>query len=312
MVPDKQHAKFGAPVSFTVSAVDPGNLPVQLAVGGMPAGASFDPASGRFDWVPNASQAGKYKVTFTGVNSAAQTSTAQTTIEVDSGTPVLTPSKQFSCSSGSIASLTGKWLAAPGSTLSDSTGSAMELGGTKVKVNGQNVPVLFSSATRVNFLCPVIDPGTQLSVTVETDAGTTEPVTTMMQEASPTILSLEDQSQAQGVVSFPDTTDLAMMRNFRVPAHPAQPGDQIMIWASGLGPTAASAGTVLVKLGDAAAKVESVNAVPGQAGLYTIQVQVPVVVAFGDAVPVQIQVATPDGRQFNSNTVTATIEPVRQ
>jgi uncharacterized protein (TIGR03437 family) len=188
----------------------------------------------------------------------------------------------------------------------------MELGGTKVKVNGQNVPVLFSSATRVNFLCPVMDPGTQLSVTVETDAGTTEPVTTMMQEASPTILSLEDQSQAQGVVSFPDTTDLAMMRNFRVPAHPAQPGDQIMIWASGLGPTAASAGTVLVKLGDAAAKVESVNAVSGQAGLYTIQVQVPVVVAFGDAVPVQIQVATPDGRQFNSNTVTATIEPVRQ
>jgi uncharacterized protein (TIGR03437 family) len=187
------------------------------------------------------------------------------------------------------------------------------LGGTKVKVNGQNVPVLFSSAVRVNFLCPALDPGTQLSVAVETDAGTTEPFTTIMQEATPTILSLEDQSQAQGVVSFLDTTDLAMMRNFRVPAHPAQPGDQILIWASGLGSAAGtSAGTVLVKLGDAAAKVESVNAVPGQAGLYTIQIEVPAVVAFGDALPVQVQVATPDGRQFNSNTVTATIEPVRQ
>jgi uncharacterized protein (TIGR03437 family) len=104
-----------------------------------------------------------------------------------------------------------------------------------------------------------------------------------------------------------------MMRNFRVPAHPAQPGDQILIWASGLGSAVeTSAGTVLVKLGDAAAKVESVNAVPGQAGLYTIQIEVPAVVAFGDALPVQVQVATPDGRQFNSNTVTATIEPVRQ
>jgi uncharacterized protein (TIGR03437 family) len=134
-----------------------------------------------------------------------------------------------------------------------------------------------------------------------------------MLEASPTILSLEGQSQAPGVVSFPDTTDLAMMRNFRVPAHPAQPGDQILIWARGLGSvTEASAGTVLVKLGDSAAEVEAVNAVSGHAGLYTVQVRVPVVVAFGDAVPVQIQVATPDGRQFNSNTVTATIEPVRQ
>jgi hypothetical protein len=34
--------------------------------------------------------------------------------------------------------------------------------------------------------------------------------------------------------------------------------------------------------------------------------------AFGDATPVQGQIASPSGRQFNSNTVTATIEPVCQ
>jgi uncharacterized protein (TIGR03437 family) len=312
-VPDKQNAKLGAPVSFTVSAVDPGGLPVQLAVGGVPAGASFDPASGRFDWVPSASQTGRHQITFTAVNSLAQTSTAQTTIEVDSGAPVLSPSKQFACSPNSVASLTGKWLAAPGPAVSDPTGNAMELGGTKVKVNGQQVPVIISSATRVSFLCPALDPGTPLSVAVETGSGATEPVTTTMLEASPTILSLEGRDRAQGVISFPGTTDLVMMRNFRVAAHPAQPGDQILIWASGLGSAAeASSGTVLVKLGDIAAEVEAVNAVPGLAGVYTIQVRVPVGAAFGDAVPVQVQIATPSGGQFNSNTVTAVIEPVRQ
>ena len=66
-----------------------------------------------------------------------------------------------------------------------------------------------------------------------------------------------------------------------------------------------------MKIGDIAGEVESVNAVPGSAGLYAIQTRVPAGTVFGDAVPVQIQIATPGG-QFNSNTVTAAIEPVRQ
>ena len=34
--------------------------------------------------------------------------------------------------------------------------------------------------------------------------------------------------------------------------------------------------------------------------------------AFGDAVSVQLDVAAPDGHEFNGNTITATIEPVAQ
>jgi len=296
-VPDRQNAKLAEPIGFTVSAVDPDGLRVQLAMSGDPGGASFDPASGRFEWTPTASQAGKHTVTFTAVNSLAQIATAQTDIEVDAGTPVLTPSQQVSCSSSAIASLAGKWLAAPGVALSDPTGSAMELGGAKVKINGQYVPVLFSSATQVNFLCPALDAGTPLSLAVETASGVTEPLSATMVEASPAILG----------ISFPGTADLAMVRNFLVPAHPAQPGDQILIRASGLG----AAGTLLVKLGDIPAEAETVNAVAGSAGQYTIQARVPAGVAFGDAVPVQVQIASPGGRQFNSNIVAAAIEAVR-
>jgi hypothetical protein len=77
----------------------------------------------------------------------------------------------------------------------------------------------------VNFR-PGAGSRTQLIVAVETHSGVTEPLTTIMPEASPTILSLDAQSQTVGVISFPDTTDLAMMRNFKVPGHPAQSGDR--------------------------------------------------------------------------------------
>jgi uncharacterized protein (TIGR03437 family) len=271
------------------------------------------PASGSFEWVPGTSQAGKFPIAFGAMNSAHRSSSAPVVIEVDSGLPVLNSAERFSCSPGSTASLTGKWLAAPGSAFSDPSGSVMDLGGTRVKINDQYVPMLFSTATQVNFLCPALDPGTQLLISVESASGLSEPLIATMQEASPVILSLDGSGQNQGLISFAGATDLVMARNFRVPAHPAQPGDRILIWATGLGSAAGAAtGSVLVKLGDVDTEVESVQAVSGYAGVYTIQVRIPASMTFGDAVSVQLAVAAPGGHHFNSNTVTATIEPVGQ
>jgi uncharacterized protein (TIGR03437 family) len=134
-----------------------------------------------------------------------------------------------------------------------------------------------------------------------------------MREASPRILPLDGSPRKQGLVSFAGTSDLVMERNPDVQAHPAQPGDAILIWATGLGPAAeSSTGTVLVRFGDVYAQAEAVHAVAGHAGVYTVQVRVPAGLAFGDAVPVEIQVTAPDGRQLNSPSVTTSIEPVRQ
>ncbi len=46
---DRQFARFGTPLSFMIAAVDPSDLPFQLMAGDLPAGAMFDPASGRFE-----------------------------------------------------------------------------------------------------------------------------------------------------------------------------------------------------------------------------------------------------------------------
>jgi uncharacterized protein (TIGR03437 family) len=311
-VPKRQAARTGTLVSFTVSATDPSELPVQLTAA-IPAGATFDHVTGVFEWTPQASQAGKYGITFTATNSAGQSSTAQVKLEVGSGPPALN-APVSSCSPGAIATLNGTSLAAAGSQLSDPTGASFALGGTSVAVNGQPVAVLYSSANRVDFLCPAsaAGPGTQLSVEVTSLYGSSQPVTVAMVEAVPTILSMDDLQQNQGLISFSGESDLVMERNFSVSSHPAQPGDQIVIFATGLGSAAdSSSGTMLAKLSDVSVGVESVQPVQGHAGVYAIQVQVPAAMTFG-AVPVQLQMTMPDGHQLSSNAVTAAFEAVRQ
>ena len=124
---------------------------------------------------------------------------------------------------------------------------------------------------QVKFLCPALNPGTPLAIAVESDSGTTEPLASTMMEASPTIFPLDSSSGKQGLISFPAAKDLVMNRNFRIPAKPAQPGDPIVIWATGLGSTAELAsGTVVVNISGIDAAVDSVSAVPGQAGVYTM------------------------------------------
>jgi hypothetical protein len=75
--PARELVKIGEGVKFTVEAVDPGDLQVQLAAAGLPPGGSFDLATRVFNWVPSATQPGQYNVTFTGTNSAGRSSSTQ-------------------------------------------------------------------------------------------------------------------------------------------------------------------------------------------------------------------------------------------
>jgi len=307
--PANRIAKIGKEVSFPVSAVEPSQLEFQVSAQGLPTGATFDVSSGRFDWVPSATQAGKHQVTFTATNSAGQTTAAQVTIDVTSGTPTVAPAGQI-CSPGAVEPLSGSWLSDPGTALSDPSGNSTDLGGTKVKVDGQYVAVLSASPTEVHFVCPSASPGTQIEVGVETANGVSEPLSMAMRSASPWIFSLDVPGPKQGVASFVGTTELAMVRNAQVAAHPAQPGDEILLWGTGFGTSGEDpSGTVSVKIGGVDAQVESVNAVPGQAGVYTVQFRVPVPMVFGEEVPAQLQVTGSDGKVFNSNNVTIAVEP---
>ncbi len=307
--PKQLVGKAGAALSFKVSAADSTDLPLNIESAALPAGATFNAGTGVFDWAPQLSQQGKYQVTFSASNAAGQTSSAQTELDVDSGIPLLNAPSQ-SCSPGALSTLTGKWLASPGSILSDLSGASFDLGGTKVFVEGQSVPVVKASADRIEFVCPLTAIGNQVTLFAESVFGTSRPVSMGAQEVTPTLLSLDDS--AQGLISFLETTDLVMARNYRVRAHPAQAGDQIVIYATGLGPDAAAGSAAMtVQLGDVPVSVDAIEPVPGWLGVYAVKVQTPSAVTFG-VVPVQLRMITPDGRQFISNSVSAEFEPIRR
>ena len=310
--PKKEIGKPGSPIDFTVTAADASEQAVTVAASAVPAGAAFDPAAGRFQWTPGNNQTGTYKVGFTAAGASEQSASAQVTIEVNSGEPAL-DTVERACSPGAVASVTGSSLANSDVALSDRSGNTLDLAGTKVKVNGQPVPVLMASAESVQFLCPATDPGTPLALVVEAPSGSTNTVNTVMQSAAPWIFPADSPQQNQGMISFDGTAELAMARNASVPAHPAQPGDEVLIRATGLGsPASVSPTTVSVTLGGWIAQVDSINPVAGSAGVFTISVRVPASITPGDAVPVQINVTGPGGAMAPSNTVTMAVEQVRQ
>jgi uncharacterized protein (TIGR03437 family) len=303
--PGKQLARFGTPRSFDVAGADATNGPVQLTAANLPAGAYFDWVKGRFEWTPTAAQAGRYEVTFTATDLARQSATASVQIDVAAGTPELTG--ELRCSPGAIGTLTGNWLAEAGSVRSDASGTAVDLGGTRVKVNGQYAPVLFASPARVNFVCPTAESGTALSVMVEVGESGSAALNSAMLAASPEVFPL-NASGMQGMITFAGSDAAAMVRSFASNGYPAQPGDEVVIWATGLG--AANDGSVRAKVGGVDAEVQSVTAVPGHAGLYAVRISVPAA-GVGDAVPVILEVGTPAAR-FASNTVTIALEAAAQ
>jgi uncharacterized protein (TIGR03437 family) len=311
-VPKDQAGKPGAPVSFAVTAADPSEQPVSLSASNLPAGAAFDSATGRFEWTPVAAQNGMYKVQFNATDQLGQSSSAQVGIDIGSGEPTLAATRN-ACSPGAIGSVTGSWLAATGASVSDPSGTAIELDGTKLLVNGQYVPLISASATQVQFICPSLPAQTSLELSVETDAGKSGPLNAIMQIASPWVFPTGTASQNRGLVSLVGTTDLAMPRNSELPAHPAQPGDEILILGTGLGSSSGAASwMVSARVGGVDAEVEAVSPVSGHAGVYTVRVRVPVPLEFGDDVPLQLQVSDLDGKLFSSNSVTIAVEPVSQ
>ncbi len=115
--------------------------------------------------------------------------------------------------------------------------------------------------------------------------------------------------QSQGLISFAGTRELAMQRNNRLDGYPAQPGDEIVISATG-NDLSLDPSSMLLKISDVYVPVESVQPAADRQGIYELRVHVPAAMTFGE-VPVQLQVLLPGGRQVVSNSVTAVFEAAR-
>jgi uncharacterized protein (TIGR03437 family) len=308
-LPGRRFARFGQAVEFTVAAADPSGLPSILMAADIPKGASFNAASGRFAWTPDPSQAGQFDIAFTATNSAAASATGHVFIEAGSGRPFISAIRNAAsqepagCSPGTVATLTGSWLSAHEQTAGDASGASMQLAGARVIVNDVDVPVLAAAPERIDFLCPEAQPGTPLSISVENEYGRAAAIQTIIQPPTPGILSRDRSGRGQGLVTFSGTSLLAASRTHEAIGQPAQAGDVLTIMAVGMDPTAA---LPLVRIGDILVSARSVAAIPGQAGVYGVEIPVPPGLPEGDTVPLTILPSTPGGAR--SNTVTLAIE----
>jgi uncharacterized protein (TIGR03437 family) len=187
------------------------------------------------------------------------------------------------------------------------------LNGAAVRVNQEYAPVVFASWNKVTFVCPAAEPGRTLSVVVETEAGASEPLTR------------SNAAIAPGLLFWSTTAPVKVLRISRARQcwrRAGISGD----WAnrhsrgtrSRFGPLDWEKDRCRsFTVGGLGARLESVERMPGVAGVFEITVTVPPGVAEGGQVPVVVTLPLSEGEsagssdRARSNAVTIAIEAAK-
>lgn len=169
------------------------------------------------------------------------------------------------------------------------------LDGVSVKVGGQDAYVYYVSPTQINVLAPNVGTGS-VSVTVTNANGTSAAATATSTTVGPAfftswpgglpVVTHADFSLAVKNGTFPGVTTV-----------PAKPGEAIILWGTGFGPTSPAApvgvqipssttyytaNPVSVTINGTPAAVYATALAPGFAGLYQVVVTVPPSMGNGD------------------------------
>jgi uncharacterized protein (TIGR03437 family) len=214
----------------------------------------------------------------------------------------------------------GAWLTIFGSNLSpvtDTWANAIVdgnlptfLDGVSVRVGGEPAYIYYISPTQIDALAPNVGIGT-VAVTVTNLSGMSTAVNVPTKAVQPAffqwgnyaVATTQNYSLAVKNGTFPSITTA-----------PARPGDVIILWGTGFGPTEPSvtsgfetpsntayntASLVTVTVGGLPATVYGAALAAGYAGLYQVAIQIPTSLASGDY-PV---IATVSGTRSSSTTL---------
>jgi uncharacterized protein (TIGR03437 family) len=160
---------------------------------------------------------------------------------------------------GKISS--GSWIAIFGEKFSSTTRSWRDsdfqgalaptsLDGVRVNINGKPGFISYISPNQINAQVPDDDTLGPVTVEVVNAVGTSNPVSVTKALASPALLTTPDflvNGKQYVAALFPDNTTFVGPQSFipGVTSRPAKPGDTIIVYAVGCGPTAAPSGQVL-------------------------------------------------------------------
>jgi uncharacterized protein (TIGR03437 family) len=236
--------------------------------------------------------------------------------QTSSGLPVITDVENgASFLPGAVAN---SWVTIKGSNLSPTSDNwsnsivngalPIALDGVSVSMGGQPAYIYYITPGQLNVLAPDISPG-PVSVTVKTPSGTSAPVTATISTYGPAfflwpgsqvVATRQDYSYAVKAGTFSGATTV-----------PAKPGDVLILWGTGFGPTnplapdgvvvpgtqSYSTSAVTVTINNLPATVYGAALASGSVGLYQVAIQVPSTLTDGDW-PIQAMiggVASPTG-----------------
>jgi uncharacterized protein (TIGR03437 family) len=196
----------------------------------------------------------------------------------------------------------GSWLTIQGSNLAPQTDTwdrfivngnlPTSVDGVSVNVGSKPAYVYYISPTQINVQAPDVGTG-PVPVTVTTPNGTSAAATATVTTVSPAFF-LWPGSQA--VATRQDASLAVKNGTFSSATVAAKPGDVLILWGTGFGPTTPvvasgiqvpadkqyNCSPVTVKIGSADAQVFGCALSPGYAGLYQVAIQVPSSMADGD------------------------------
>ncbi|MFN7996723.1 MAG: choice-of-anchor V domain-containing protein [Bryobacteraceae bacterium] len=281
-----------------------------------------------FNWTPPATDIGNVEI-YVAANASNGPPPAGANIHLQHYTltpaTVTTNAPAINADNGVVSSAsfqpgvaTGAWGSIQGSNLSattrvwqtsdfvNGTGLPTSLDNVSVTVNGKTAYVEFISPTQINFLAPADDHVGPVTVQVTSGGKTSNPVTAQLQSVAPAFFLWNGKYAAASHTDFTFAASPSVFSS----AKPSEPGETIILWATGCGQTnpAAAIGQLtsgapaLVKLpkvtiGGVQAEVFGGALSPGFAGLYQIAVEVPKSLTDGD----QAVVAEVNGVQSAAN-----------
>ena len=194
--------------------------------------------------------------------------------------------------------------------------SAQSASAISVQLNGITAPVFASGPKQVNFQVPVELSGvSQASLVVTVNGISSAPTTVALTPYSPGIFSTDNSGTGQGAILISNSATLAAPTGAFSGSRPANRGEFITIYCTGLGAvtnqpgTGVKAGTSplsstttvpVVTIGGLPATVAFSGLSPNFFGLYQVDVQVPQSLSPGNAVPVVLNIG---GAASNSVTI---------
>jgi uncharacterized protein (TIGR03437 family) len=167
------------------------------------------------------------------------------------------------------------------------------LDGVSVSVGGKPAYIAYISPTQINALAPDVGTGA-VQVTVTNSAVTSAPVSAVTQTVEPAFFQWGSYAVATHLDYSPAVKNGTLSG---VATVAATPGETIILWGTGFGPTTPpapsgvevpssvtyyAANTVTVTVGEVAATVYGAALAPGYVGLYQVAIQVPASLPNGD------------------------------